>query len=37
MMNLRRKVEDDPRSPRYLLTVFGVGYKMAEEPDPGAG
>jgi len=35
MMNLRKKVEDDPRVPRYLVTVFGVGYKMAE--DPGAG
>ena len=33
MMNLRRKLEDDPRSPRYLLTVFGVGYKMAELVD----
>jgi DNA-binding response OmpR family regulator len=30
--NLRRKIEPDPRSPRYLLTVFGVGYRFAE-PD----
>jgi DNA-binding response OmpR family regulator len=30
--NLRRKIEPDPRSPRYLLTVFGVGYRFA---DPG--
>jgi DNA-binding response OmpR family regulator len=35
MMNLRRKVEDDPRAPCYLLTVFGVGYKMAEAPGSG--
>jgi DNA-binding response OmpR family regulator len=28
--NLRRKVESDPRSPRYILTVYGVGYKFAE-------
>ena len=28
--NLRRKVEPDPRSPRYVLTVYGVGYKFAE-------
>ena len=28
--NLRRKLESDPRSPRYLLTVFGVGYRFAE-------
>ena len=30
VMNLRRKIEVDPGAPRYLLTVFGVGYKMAE-------
>jgi DNA-binding response OmpR family regulator len=30
--NLRKKIEPDPRSPRYLLTVFGVGYRIAE-PD----
>jgi len=29
--NLRRKVERDPGKPRYLLTVYGVGYKFAEE------
>jgi len=28
--NLRRKIEPDPRHPRYLLTVHGVGYKLAE-------
>jgi len=28
--NLRRKVEPNPHAPRYLLTVFGVGYKFAE-------
>src|ERR671914_327042 len=27
---LRRKLEPDPRSPRYLLTVYGVGYRLAE-------
>lgn len=30
--NIRRKLEPDPRSPRYLLTVFGVGYRLADEP-----
>ena len=25
--NLRRKLGDDPREPRYIRTVFGVGYK----------
>ncbi|MEW1680931.1 response regulator transcription factor [Streptomyces sp. NPDC093594] len=29
IMNLRRKIEDDPRDPRRLLTVFGVGYKLS--------
>ncbi len=29
--NLRRKIEPDPRQPRYLLTVYGVGYKYADE------
>jgi DNA-binding response OmpR family regulator len=28
--NIRRKIELDPRQPRYLLTVYGVGYKCAE-------
>jgi two-component system, OmpR family, alkaline phosphatase synthesis response regulator PhoP len=28
--NLRRKVERDPRNPRYVLTVYGVGYKFAD-------
>jgi DNA-binding response OmpR family regulator len=29
-MNLRRKIETDPRNPLRLLTVFGVGYKLAD-------
>ena len=28
--NIRRKIEPDPRSPRYLQTVYGVGYRFAE-------
>jgi DNA-binding response OmpR family regulator len=28
--NVRRKLETDPRSPRYLLTVYGVGYRLAD-------
>jgi DNA-binding response OmpR family regulator len=28
--NIRRKLEPDPRAPRYLQTVFGVGYRFAE-------
>ena len=29
--NLRAKLEPDPRKPRYVLTVFGIGYRFAEE------
>jgi len=25
---LREKIEDDPRNPRYIKTVWGVGYKV---------
>jgi two-component system, OmpR family, alkaline phosphatase synthesis response regulator PhoP len=28
--NIRRKVEPDPRVPRYVLTVYGVGYKFTD-------
>jgi DNA-binding response OmpR family regulator len=28
--NIRRKIEPNPREPRYILTVYGVGYKFAE-------
>jgi two-component system alkaline phosphatase synthesis response regulator PhoP len=31
--NVRKKVEPDPRSPRFILTVFGVGYRFAEPPE----
>jgi DNA-binding response OmpR family regulator len=26
--HLRRKLADDPASPRYVITVRGVGYRM---------
>jgi two-component system, OmpR family, alkaline phosphatase synthesis response regulator PhoP len=28
--NIRHKLEPDPANPRYLLTVYGVGYRFAE-------
>jgi two-component system alkaline phosphatase synthesis response regulator PhoP len=28
--NIRRKLEPDPHRPRYVLTVYGIGYKFAE-------
>jgi two-component system alkaline phosphatase synthesis response regulator PhoP len=28
--NLRQKIETDPKQPRYVLTVYGVGYKFSE-------
>src|SRR3982075_602222 len=30
--NVRKKVEPDPKTPRFVLTVFGVGYRFAEPP-----
>lgn len=32
MVRLRRYIEDDPASPRHLLTVRGVGYRFVAEP-----
>lgn len=29
--NLRRKIEADSRQPRYLQTVYGVGYRFSDE------
>jgi DNA-binding response OmpR family regulator len=29
--NLRAKIEPDPRSPRYIETVYGVGYRFRRE------
>jgi DNA-binding response OmpR family regulator len=28
--NIRRKIEPEPRDPRYILTAHGVGYRFAE-------
>ena len=29
--NLRRKVEPDPKNPTIVQTVYGVGYRLAEQ------
>ena len=29
--NLRKKIEPDPKNPTYIKTVYGVGYKFAED------
>lgn len=31
--NLRKKIEADARDPKYILTVFGMGYKFGGSPD----
>ena len=28
--NIRRKIELKPSEPKYLLTVYGVGYKFSD-------
>jgi two-component system alkaline phosphatase synthesis response regulator PhoP len=29
--NLRQKIEPDPKSPTYIQTIYGVGYKLTED------
>ncbi|GKX29569.1 DNA-binding response regulator [Vallitalea longa] len=31
--NLRKKIEDDIKDPKYILTVYGVGYKFKGKQD----
>mgnify|MGYP001142845005 CR=1 FL=1 len=33
ILNLRRKMELDPKNPRYIKTVYGAGYKLSEVSD----
>ncbi len=33
IMNLRKKIETDPSDPAHVLTVYGYGYKFAEDDD----
>ena len=30
---LRNKIEDNPREPQYVITVWGIGYKLGEQED----
>ena len=30
ILNLRRKIEPDPKRPEYIKTVYGAGYKLVE-------
>lgn len=30
---LRNKIEDNPREPKYIITVWGIGYKLGEVKD----
>ncbi|MFF2921168.1 response regulator transcription factor [Streptomyces celluloflavus] len=34
VMNLRKKIEQDPRSARRLVTVYGFGYKLVDQEQP---
>lgn len=29
--HLRKKIEDNPKSPKYIVTVWGIGYKFVSE------
>jgi DNA-binding response OmpR family regulator len=29
--NIRKKIEPDPRKPRYIITVYGAGYRFVEQ------
>jgi len=33
IQRLRRKLEDDPAEPRYIETVYGMGYRFVLDPD----
>lgn len=36
MANIRRKIEENPAEPRYILTEVGVGYRLSADEDEDA-
>lgn len=30
--NIRQKIEDNPKDPKYIVTIYGMGYKFIESP-----
>ncbi|MBC7967076.1 MAG: response regulator transcription factor [Fuerstia sp.] len=37
VMRLRRMIEQDPTSPKHLLSIRGTGYRFVREPTPETG
>lgn len=37
IVELRRKIEDDPRDPKYIVTVSGLGYRLVREGEQVGG
>jgi two-component system OmpR family response regulator len=31
--NIRHKIEDDPRNPAFIITIYGVGYRFSGKRD----